>query len=248
MGDFHTAVALIVATDTEETAVRHMYEWTQRTFAEDGQPYYEACFSRGSEEHRVVYARQGEMGMAAAASPENQCHVHIGPMACGTSVVANRDVLEKQVRSQLQGTVALDMESYAVAYAAEHAVEPRPVPLIIKSVCDYADAQKSDQYQKFAAFTSCEYAKLLYEKFLPLKCEDHENDFTGHAFAGCGGRGQHIRTDRRCAGGLSLHYQARHPAPAFGRGGDPAALAAGGRTAAVIFVFVMIRSSLKSTS
>lgn len=38
---------------------------------------------------------------AAAASPENQCHVHIGPMACGTSVVANRDVLEKQVRSQL---------------------------------------------------------------------------------------------------------------------------------------------------
>lgn len=168
MGDFHTAVALIVATDTEETAVRHMYEWTQRTFAEDGQPYYEACFSRGSEEHRVVYARQGEMGMAAAASPENQCHVHIGPMACGISVVANRDVLEKQVRSQLQGTVALDMESYAVAYAAEHAVEPRPVPLIIKSVCDYADAQKSDQYQKFAAFTSCEYAKLLYEKFLPL--------------------------------------------------------------------------------
>lgn len=105
---------------------------------------------------------------AAAASPENQCHVHIGPMACGTSVVANRDVLEKQARSQLQGTVALDMESYAVAYAAEHAVEPRPVPLIIKSVCDYADAQKSDQYQKFAAFTSCEYAKLLYEKFLPL--------------------------------------------------------------------------------
>lgn len=67
MGDFHTAVALIVATDTEETAVRHMYEWTQRTFAEDGQPYYEACFSRGSEEHRVVYARQGEMGMVAAA-------------------------------------------------------------------------------------------------------------------------------------------------------------------------------------
>lgn len=105
---------------------------------------------------------------AAAASPENQCHIHIGPMACGTAVVANREVLEKQVRSQLRGTVALDMESYAVAYAAENAAEPRPVPLIIKSVCDYADARKSDQYQKFAAFTSCEFAKLLYEKFLPV--------------------------------------------------------------------------------
>ena len=105
---------------------------------------------------------------AAAASPENQCHVHIGPMACGTAVVANREVLEKQVRSQMHCTVALDMESYAIAYAAENAIMPQPVPLIIKSVCDYADAQKSDQYQKFAAFTSCEYAKLLYEKFLPL--------------------------------------------------------------------------------
>ena len=74
------------------------------------------------------------------------------------------------MRSQLRRTVALDMESYAVVYAAENAAAPRPIPLIIKSVCDYADAQKSDQYQKFAAFTSCEFAKLLYEKFLPLEC------------------------------------------------------------------------------
>lgn len=154
MGDFHTAVALIVATDTEETAVRHMYEWTQRTFAEDGQPYYEACFSRGSEEHRVVYARQGEMGMAAAASPENQCHVHIGPMACGTSVVANRDVLEKQVRSQLQGTVALDMESYAVAYAAEHARRATPRT---------ADHQKRLRLRRCAEIRSIPEVRGIYE-------------------------------------------------------------------------------------
>ena len=246
MSEYHTAVALIVVTDTEETAVKHMYNWMPHTFEGDAQPYYEACFTRNGKEHRVVYARQNEMGMvaaavlatkiishyrphylimvgiaagiarsdvadlvwnyaagkfvpmeradihygnvgfiprptmirmreevrpfveAAAASPENQCHVHIGPMACGTAVVANREVLEKQVRSQMHCTVALDMESYAIAYAAENAIIPRPVPLIIKSVCDYADAQKSDHYQKFAAFTSCEYAKLLYEKFLPL--------------------------------------------------------------------------------
>ena len=256
MSEYHTAVALIVVTDTEETAVKHMYNWMPHTFEGDAQPYYEACFTRNGKEHRVVYARQNEMGMvaaavlaskiishylphylimvglaadiarsdvaeqiygdvnvadlvwnyaagkfvptdradihygnvgfiprptmirmreevrpfveAAAASPENQCHVHIGPMACGTAVVANSEVLEKQVRSQMQCTVALDMESYAIVYAAENAIMPQPVPLIIKSVCDYADAQKSDQYQKFAAFTSCEYAKLLYEKFLPL--------------------------------------------------------------------------------
>lgn len=47
--------------------------------------------------------------------------------------------------------------------------QPRPIPIIIKSVCDFADSRKSDEYQKFAAYTSCEFAKLLYEKILPLE-------------------------------------------------------------------------------
>ncbi len=45
---------------------------------------------------------------------------------------------------------------------------PQPKALIIKSVCDFADNEKSDKYQKFAAYTSCEFAKLMYEKYLPL--------------------------------------------------------------------------------
>ena len=106
---------------------------------------------------------------AAAASEENQCHVLIGPMACGSTVVANRSILEKQVHSQFKSTMGLDMESYAVVYAALHSADPKPVPLIVKSVCDYANSEKSDQYQKFAAYTSCEFAKLLYERFLPME-------------------------------------------------------------------------------
>ena len=105
----------------------------------------------------------------AIESPENECHVHVGPMACGSSVVANRNVLEKQIRSQLSSTAGLDMESYGVVYAAVHASMPRPVPIIIKSVCDYADSRKTDNYQKFAAYTSCQFAKLLYEKYLPFE-------------------------------------------------------------------------------
>ena len=90
-------------------------------------------------------------------------------MACGSSVVANRKVLEKQVYAQLSTTAGLDMESYAVVYAAQNATLPQPIPIIIKSVCDYADSNKTDEYQKFAAYTSCEFAKLLYEKYLPLE-------------------------------------------------------------------------------
>lgn len=102
----------------------------------------------------------------ATESDENECHVHIGPMACGSSVVASSEVVEKQIHSQYGDTAALDMESYAVMYAVKESPVPKPKGLVIKSVCDYADEEKSDQYQKFAAYTSAQFAKLLYENFL----------------------------------------------------------------------------------
>lgn len=102
----------------------------------------------------------------AIDSEWNECHVHIAPMACGSSVVSNSEIVDKQVHSQHAKTAALDMESYAVMYAVQETPAPRPYGLVVKSVCDYADEEKSDRYQKFAAFTSAQFAKLLYEKFL----------------------------------------------------------------------------------
>ena len=55
-----------------------------------------------------------------------------------------------------------------MVYAAYHANEPKPIPLIVKSVCDFADNRKSDYFQRYAAYSSCEFAKFLYEKVLPL--------------------------------------------------------------------------------
>lgn len=104
----------------------------------------------------------------AVASDENPCHAHIGPMACGSTVVASQELLDKQIYSQYRHTAGLDMESYAVVYAANHATIPRPTPIIVKSVCDFADSRKSDEYQRFAAYSSCEFAKFLYEKILPM--------------------------------------------------------------------------------
>lgn len=102
----------------------------------------------------------------AMESDENECHVHIGPMACGSTVVASSEVVEKQIHSQYGDTAALDMESYAVMYAVKESPAPKPKGLVIKSVCDYANEEKSDHYQKFAAYTSSQFAKLIYEKFL----------------------------------------------------------------------------------
>lgn len=105
----------------------------------------------------------------AAKSDENPAHVYIGPMACGSTVVASRELLEKQIYTQYQHTAGLDMESYAVVYAANNADDPRPTPIIAKSVCDFADSAKSDDYQRFAAYSSCEFARFLYEKILPME-------------------------------------------------------------------------------
>ena len=254
--EYNYHIALITVTETEETGLRHMYrDWKPLLLEGDDQIYYEASFERNGKTHKVITARQREMGMAAAGvltmkmiqifrpkyvimvgiaagiaykkavdqiygdvvvpdvvwdyssgkfvasqcapvsfggvgfiprphvvntdetmleavarameSNENECHVHIGPMACGSTVVANSEIVEKQVHSQYGNTAALDMESYAVMYAVKEAPVPKPKGLVIKSVCDYANEEKSDQYQKFAAYTSAQFAKLLYEKFLP---------------------------------------------------------------------------------
>ncbi len=104
---------------------------------------------------------------AAIESSENEYHAHVGPMACGATVVASSEILDKQIYGQYEKTAGLDMESYAVMYATQNATEPRPIPIIIKSVCDFANEKKSDQYQKFAAYTSSQFGKFLFEKFLP---------------------------------------------------------------------------------
>ena len=102
----------------------------------------------------------------ALASPHNETHVHIGAIASGSAVVANKAVLEQQVKRQFETTKGLEMEGYGVAYAAAHATQPRPKAIIAKSICDFADSRKSDLYQRFAAFTSCEFVKLLVDEVL----------------------------------------------------------------------------------
>ncbi|MBR3159577.1 MAG: hypothetical protein IKF14_10810 [Atopobiaceae bacterium] len=82
-----------------------------------------------------------------------------GPLACGTSVMANEFVVNITVRSLNPTTVGLDMESYSVFLAASKALEPRPKALVVKSICDYANAEKDDQYQMFAAFTASRFVE-----------------------------------------------------------------------------------------
>lgn len=107
--------------------------------------------------------------VGAHVRKDNEFHIHIGPMACGSTVVANSEFVSRRGLPLFPSTIGLDMESYSVIYSATNFSSPSPKAVIIKGICDYANEEKSDQYQKFAAYNSSQFTKYLLERHLPLE-------------------------------------------------------------------------------
>lgn len=94
-----------------------------------------------------------------ADKPNSELGIHIGPFASGAGVIENRHVLE-EIKGHSRKLIGIDMETYGVFYAAKHCSKPRPISAFsFKSVSDFADPEKNDNFQKYAAFTS---ANFLY--------------------------------------------------------------------------------------
>lgn len=83
------------------------------------------------------------------------------PMACGTAVVANKKLVEDHIIAHFRKSGGLDMEAYGVFFAARSMCDSRPIAICIKSVSDFADDNKGDGYQPYAAYTSASFAKHL---------------------------------------------------------------------------------------
>lgn len=90
-----------------------------------------------------------------------------GTIACGSAVVANSEIVDKLIKSHARKVTGLDMESYGVFLACE-CMNSICKPLCIKSVCDFANSDKSDCYQKYAAYTSARFVKYFIESELEL--------------------------------------------------------------------------------
>ena len=88
--------------------------------------------------------------------PQGPLKVHVGPLSSGSGVVQDETIVE-DVKSHSRKLVGIDMETYGVYYAAENAPQPRPTPVSIKGVSDFADSQKSDAHQAYAAYVSAHY-------------------------------------------------------------------------------------------
>ena len=97
--------------------------------------------------------------------PAHDLNVHVGPVSSGAVVLEDPETVEL-IKSQHRKTLGVEMEAYGVAVAATIAGGASSKPIIIKSVCDFADPLKNNEWQKYAAYTSAEFALRLIQNEL----------------------------------------------------------------------------------
>lgn len=95
-------------------------------------------------------------------------NVHFGQMACGVAVVASKELVDSQVKAHARKVQGLDMESYGIFYASAGTTNPAVTALVIKSISDFADSDKGDKAQPYAAYTSASFARYVIESMLDI--------------------------------------------------------------------------------
>jgi nucleoside phosphorylase len=91
--------------------------------------------------------------------------MHIGPVASGASVLTDPSAT-REVVAQHRKLVGVEMESYGVFAAASECTLPQPKVFSIKSVCDFADESKDDDWQAYASYTSAQALRAFAETYL----------------------------------------------------------------------------------
>jgi len=90
--------------------------------------------------------------------------IHIGPVASGSAVLADGKIIE-EIKAQHRELLGVEMEIYGLYAAAASASAPAPTAFALKAVCDFADSNKADDVQRFAAYTSARVLANLMERF-----------------------------------------------------------------------------------
>lgn len=97
-------------------------------------------------------------------TPAAISRVFIGPVASGSAVLADGEVI-KNIREQHQELIGVEMEIYGLFAAAHAAAAPQPYCFALKGVCDFADSEKEDGCQRYAAYASARVLQLLIERY-----------------------------------------------------------------------------------
>jgi nucleoside phosphorylase len=91
--------------------------------------------------------------------------IRVGPVTCGSAVLGDGKLINEIKTTQHRNLLGVDMELYGMYAAVRDSPPPAPVPIGIKSVCDYADKAKDDRYQAYAAHVSVRVLAAFLESF-----------------------------------------------------------------------------------
>ena len=100
------------------------------------------------------------------AKPDSRLRGTLAPLASGAAVQANGEFFEALAQKQVRKVAGIDMEAFAVCWAAREATEPKPICIIAKSVADFADEEKADGMQEYCSFTSAAIALDIARRLL----------------------------------------------------------------------------------
>jgi hypothetical protein len=89
------------------------------------------------------------VSVARPASDKTEPEVHFGSVLSGEKVVASADFL-KDFRDVWTTVAGIEMEAAGTALAV-HRSETQPQFLMVKGICDFADEDKADGWQAYAA-------------------------------------------------------------------------------------------------
>lgn len=118
-------------------------------------------------EVRQRFIRLGDDQMFLAAlhaeyqgkKPDHLVKLKVGPVASGSAVVADIERMQ-DIKRQNRKLIGLEMELYGLYSAGRDVDAPRPLTFGMKSVCDFGEKDKGDDFQAFCCYAS---AKVLLE-------------------------------------------------------------------------------------
>lgn len=90
-------------------------------------------------------------------SPSTKLQAHIGPLFSSSTVLGANEPLD-DVANHWRKLLGAEMEAHAVHQAAHNTIDPEPIFLCMKSICDFA-AGKNDEWREYAAYTSARSVK-----------------------------------------------------------------------------------------
>lgn len=96
---------------------------------------------------------------------ERELSLRVGPVASGSAVLADGLTIE-EIKDQKRELLGIEMEIYGMYAAARAANSPKPISVALKSVCDFADPDKKDHAQRYAAYTSASALTHFVEKHM----------------------------------------------------------------------------------